>query len=191
MGVAAGDFTFNVWANMDIDDYDDTLDSGEFSEVDLTVSYSFDMGPVEASVGFVEYLFSAGGASTSEIFVTTGMDIGAGVSAAVELYYDIDQVDDFYAVLGVGYGYDFNEDLGLELGASISCAGEDFSESYAGGTSSGLFNYNLSASVSYAVTEKFGASVNLNLSDSLDEDVLPEESVDTKFYAGLGLSYSF
>ena len=191
MEVTSGGFTFNVWGNVDVDDYDDTLETGDFSEVDLAASYTYSIGSVEASVGVIEYLFPAGGASTTEIFASAGMDIGAGFSTGVELYYDFDQVDDFYAVLSVGYAYDFSDKLGMELGVSASYAGEDFAMTYAEGTEAGLFNYNLSASLSYAVTEEFGVGLSLNYSDSLDDDVLPDEAVDAKFYGGLSLSYSF
>ena len=40
--VAAGNFGLNVWGNLDADDYDDSLDSGEFSEIDLTLTYGID-----------------------------------------------------------------------------------------------------------------------------------------------------
>lgn len=189
--IAANGFGLNVWGNLDIDDYDDTLDSGEFSEVDLTVSYAFDLGPVAASVGYIEYMFPAGGASTSEIFVTSGMDIGAGFSVGLELYYDIDQVDDVYATASIGYSLDLNEKLGLELGGLIGYAGEDFAEAYAGGTDGGFFNYVLSASLSYAITDALSAGASLNYTDSMDSDVLPDTAVDTDIYGGVSIAYTF
>ncbi len=71
--VAAGNFGFNVWGNLDVDDYDDTLDSGEFSEIDLTMTYAFEAGPVGLTAGYIEYLFpttDVGGAEgTREIFL--------------------------------------------------------------------------------------------------------------------------
>ncbi|MCF8070468.1 MAG: MltA-interacting MipA family protein [Desulfobacterales bacterium] len=189
--IAANGFGLNVWGNLDIDDYDDTLDSGEFSEVDITASYAFNLGPVAASVGYIEYMFPAGGASTSEIFVTTGMDIGAGFSAGLELYYDIDQVDDVYATASIGYALDLNEKLGLELGGLISYAGEDFAAAYAGGVDGGFFNYVLSASLSYAITDALSAGASLNYTDSMDSDVFPDTAVDTNVYGGISIAYTF
>lgn len=189
--VGMGGFALNVWGNVDIGDYGDTLDTGEFSEVDLTLSYSRSFGPVEVSGGVIEYLFPAGGPSTTEVFISTGVDIGAGFSAGLELYYDFDQVDDIYGVASVGYAVDFNDKLGLEIGASISYAGEDFAAAYANGTDGGLFNYTLSSSMSYAVTKELGVNISLSYSDSLDDNVLPDETVDKKFYGGVGVSYNF
>jgi hypothetical protein len=57
MDVAAGNFGFNVWGNLDGDDYDDSLDSGEFSEIDLTLTYAVEAGPVGLTFGYIEYLF--------------------------------------------------------------------------------------------------------------------------------------
>lgn len=189
--IASRGFGLNVWGNLDVDDYNDTLDSGEFSEVDLTGSYSFTMGPVDASVGYIEYLFPNGGESTSEIFATTGIDIGSGFSASLELYYDIDQVDDFYATAGVGYALDINEKFALELGGLVSYVGEDFAIAYAGGSKNGFFNYVLSASLSYAVSDALSAGVNLNYIDSMDDDVLPDASLDSDVYGGLSIAYTF
>ena len=69
---AAGNFGLNVWGNLYADDYDDTLDSIEFSEVNLTLTYAIAAGPVGLTAGYIEYLFpttEAGGAEgTREIF---------------------------------------------------------------------------------------------------------------------------
>lgn len=189
--IAKGGFGLNVWGNFDADDYDGALDSGEFSEVDLTASYSFDIGPVSTGVGIIEYLFPAGGESTTELFVTAGMDFGGGFSGGLELYYDVDQVEDFYATASVGYGVDISEQVALEVGALISYAGEDFAEIYAGGTDSGFFNYGLSAGVSYAVSEALSVGGSINVSDSLDDDALPDETVDTTVYGGVSIAYTF
>jgi hypothetical protein len=189
--VAAGGFDVNVWGNLDVDDYNDTLDSGEFSEIDLTASYGWDMGPVGASVGVIEYLFPAGGLSTTELFATAGMDLGAGFSSGVGLYYDIDQVDDYYATVSVGYALAFNEKAGMELGALAGYAGKDFSMAYAGGTEGGFFNYTLSASLSYAVTEALSTGASINYTDSLSSDTLPDDSVDSNFYGGLSVAYTY
>lgn len=191
MDVAAGGFAFNVWGNFDLDDYDDAVESGEFSEVDLTLSYSHTFGSVDTSIGVIEYLFPAGGDSTTELFITGGMDFGAGFSGALELYYDIDQVEDYYITASIGYGYDFNEQTALELGGLISYAGEDFAAFYAGGTDSGFFNYLLSATLSYSPAENWSVGASINFSDSLDDDALPDEAVDVNVFGGISVSYSF
>lgn len=189
--VAANGFAVNVWSNFDLEDYDGAVESGEFSEVDLTGSYTHKIGPINASVGVIEYLFPAGADSTSEVFAGLGMDVGAGFSVSSKLYYDFDQVDDFYVTAGVGYSYSINKPTTLGLSGTISYAGEDFAEYYAGGTDSGFFNYLLTASVKYMVTDALGIGANINYSDSMDDDVLPDDTVDTTVFGGISLTYAF
>ena len=70
MDVSANGFAFNVWANYDLDDYDNAVDDNEFSEVDLTGSYAFKLGNVDTRVGIIHYIFpttdaTAAGADSS------------------------------------------------------------------------------------------------------------------------------
>jgi hypothetical protein len=191
MDVSANGFAFNVWGNFDLDDYDGALDDGEFSEVDLTASYAFKLGPVDASVGAIEYTFPNGAESTSEIFAGLGYDLGHGFGLSTKVYYDFDQVDDFYVTAGLGYTYSINDKTTLGLSGLISYAGEDFTEFYAGGTDSGFFNFMLTASVKYMVTDAFGIGANINYTDSMDDDALPDATVDTTVFGGVSLTYTF
>ncbi len=189
---AANGLSFNVWGNYDLEDYDPAgVESGDFSEIDLTATYAFKLGSVDASVGIIEYTFPNGADSTTEIFGGLGYDLGAGFSISTTVYYDCDQVDDFYVTAGLGYSYSINDKTTLDLGGTISYAGEDFAEFYAGGTDSGFFNYILSASVSYAVTDALALGAGINYSDSMDDDALPDEAVDTTLYGGVKIAYTF
>ena len=114
-----------------------------------------------------------------------------GLAASFDLFYDVDEVDDFYAVLGLSYARELAEDWDYSLGVSVSYAGEDFAEFYADGTDSGFFNYLISTGVGYSITDALVVGVNLNYSDSIDDDALPESTVDTTFYGGVSIAYSF
>ncbi len=195
-------FSVNVWGNYDIDDYDGNVDEYHFSEVDLTAAYAFKLGDVDTSIGVIAYTFpttypdnlygeGTDFDSTAEIFLSLGYELGYGFSIAGNIYYDVDQVDDFYVTAGIEYAYDINDKTSLTLGGLISYAGEDFSEYYAGGTEDGFFNYILSASLGYTFTDSFAVAANLALTDNLDDDALPDEAVHTNFYGGVNLSYTF
>ncbi len=148
MDVSHNGFAFNVWGNYDLNDYEPLgIESGNFSEIDLTGSYAFKLGSVDASVGIIHYLFPELGAdtSTTEVFAGLGYDLGGGFAISTKLYYDLDQVDDFYITAGLGYSYSINDKTTLGLSGLISYAGEDFTSFYAGGTDSGLFNFLLTA----------------------------------------------
>jgi len=195
MDVSHNGFAFNVWGNYDLDDYDDTLETNRFSEIDLTGSYAFKLGKVDASVGIIHYLFPEASddadSNTTEVFAGLSYDLGAGFAISTKVYYDFDAVEDFYITAGLGYTYSINDKTTLGLSGLISYAGEDFADYYAGGTDSGFYNYLLTASLKYMVTDAFGIGANINFTESMDDDVLTDESVDTTVFGGINLTYTF
>ncbi len=193
--VSANGFAVNVWANYDLSDYDGKVEENQFSEVDLTASYAFKVRAVDVSVGVIEYTFphtdTSNVPSTGEIFVGLGYEIGAGFTISSKVYYDFDQVDDFYVTAGLGYSYTVNPKTTLGLNGTIAYAGKDFAEYYGGGTEAGFFNYLLTASVKYMVTDAFSVGANINYSDSMNSNVLTNEKVDTTVFGGVTLAYTF
>ncbi|MFP4532482.1 MAG: hypothetical protein ACLFNS_07350 [Desulfobacterales bacterium] len=184
--VAAGNgFAINVWGNYDIDDYDNTLDDKEFSEIDLTLSYGFSLEPVDITVGHIEYLFPNGGAGTSEVFLSAYISPIDGISAGIDAYYDYDEVEDYYVSASLSYDVTLDSGLGLGAGASAGYAGEDFTL----GPDDGLHEYTFSVNASYPVTDAIGFSAFIAYTDTFDEDVLPDQDVD--LFGGGGFSWSF
>jgi len=176
---------FNVWANFDIDDYDDTLEENEFSEVDLTISYSRKVGPIELSVGAVKYVLTGDADSTGEIYVLASGEIVDGFSAKAGVYYDFDELEGFYGSLGLCYGRNVFESLLLEGSLTVGMADSDFSE----GGNSGFHEICLAVLAEYTILEGLTLSGSLSLTDSLDEDVLPDQ--DVHVFGGVGVSYAF
>lgn len=195
MDVSHNGFAFNVWGNYDVDDYDGALNDNRFSEIDLTGSYTFKLGSVDTSVGIIHYLFpeleEPADTYTTELFLGLSYDLGSGFAISTKLYYDIDAVNDFYITAGLGYSYSINDKTTLGLSALVGYAGEDFTEYYAGGTDSGFFNYTLTASMKYMVTDAFGIGANINFTDNLDDNALPDETVHTNVFGGISLTYTF
>jgi hypothetical protein len=195
MDVSHNGFAFNVWGNYDVDDYDGALNDNRFSEIDLTGSYTFKLGSVDTSVGIIHYLFpeleEPADTYTTELFLGLSYDLGSGFAISTKLYYDVDAVNDFYVTAGLGYTYSINDKTTFGLSGLISYAGEDFAEYYAGGTDSGLFNFTVTTSLKYMVTDAFGIGANINFTDSLDDDTLPDEKVDTTVFGGISLTYTF
>lgn len=170
---------------MDIDDYDDRLKSGEFSEVDLAMSYTHIIDKIDLSAGIIGYLFPNGGKGKAELYVSGSISIIEGLSAGIDFYYDIDEIDDYYAGVNLGYSLEINEKAGVVAGVSAGYAGEDMSA----GSEEGFHDVNASLSASYSVTDAIGLAASINYTDSLDGDVLPEQDVDV--YGGVSLTYSF
>ncbi|MBN2370341.1 MAG: MltA-interacting MipA family protein [Vicinamibacteria bacterium] len=170
----------NVWMNVDIDDYDGALKSGEISEVDLMLTLSLPKG---FKAGYVEYTFPGGALGSRELF--GGWSGGSGVILAVNAYYDVDEAEDFFATVGVGKGLKLGEKADLRLDASAGFAGEKFAQAYSG-RDGGLYNYVLSAKLSYTVSAKASLAAMAGYTDSFDEKILPEQNAT--FYVGIGLS---
>ncbi len=171
-------FAINVWGSLDIDDANDM--SGEFNEIDLTASYGFGTDAVSAEIGFIEYLFpNTPFAGTREVYLTVGWDITA--SPSVSLYYDIDEVKDFYANFGVEFGGDVSDALAWSVGVSAGYAGDDFAAAY-DGLAGGMYDGNVTFGLSGGSWSAFVSYI-----DALDSDALPDQPVD--FLAGIGFSF--
>ncbi len=187
--VVAGNFGLNVWGNLDADDYGDTLDSGEFSEIDLTLTYAVAAGPVGLTLGYIEYLFPTtdvgGGLGTREIFLDASLEPADGVSTGITGYYDIDEVEDYYLNVYMGYGMAMDSGLSIDFGASAGYAGDDVSAD----GEAGFHEYTLTVGAGYEINEMVSVSATLGYTDAIDDDVLPEQ--DTDVFGGAGIAFAF
>ena len=185
LDVSANGFGVNVWGNLDIDDYDGTLEDGEFSEVDLTLSYGFALESVDVIAGYIEYLFPEGPPGTREVFLSLSTSPGGGISVGVDGYYDFDEFDDYYADAYVGYSRDLADGFSMGVSALAGIMGEDASL----GTDGGMHEYTLTADAGYSVSDAVDLSAFVAYTDSFDDDVLPEQDVDV--YGGFGVACTF
>ncbi len=191
MDVTSGGFGFNVWGNFDLTDNDDTIEEYEFSEVDLTLSYSKSVGPVGIGVGIIEYMFPLAGDGTRELYLSLDYEIISGLSASLATYWDTDEVNGSYTSLGLSYAMNPTEALEVSIGGSVAYADEKHAEFYSGGTDGGFHDYALTLGASYAVTDALSIGAGITYTDTMDEDVLAEEVADTNTYGGISISYAF
>ena len=154
------------------------------------MSYTFNLDPVEIGIGYIEYLFPAGGAGTRETYLSIGVPIVGGLSLGAAAYYDFDEVEGLYGNVSLTYGADLTDCLGLEVSAAAGYADEDFAEAY-GGADGGLFDLSCSLSLSYAVTDALSLGAGITYVDTLDDDVLLEDLVDSDVYGGVSVAYAF
>lgn len=192
-------FGVHVWGNLDLDDYDGTVEEGEFSEFDITLSYVVSAGRWEYGVGYVEYLFPhsmtnetegltslrQGSAGTRELFGLVGVDLGRGFSAKAQVYYDFDEVEDFYGNLSLIYTHELSDGVRSEVFASTGYAREDM----AVGEDGGWHAWTLGLSCDSDVGESIILGGRLAYTDTLAKDVLPEQ--DVGLYGGVSLAYEF
>jgi len=186
----------NIWGNFDLDDYDGAFEKNEFSEVDLYLSYTLPFCPLGTTLTYAEYLFphqnDESGAlhGSRELIAEAGHDIVGNLAANVLFGYDIDEVEDFYAEVGLSMGQDVVADvLSAELGVVASYVGDDWAILNGGGTEGGFNHWAATLTLAHAPTEAVELSANVGYTDSLDEDVLPEQDVDV--FGGASASVTF
>ena len=192
VGITYGGFGANMWA-----DYDSDPAVQEGIETDLTLNYVFSVGKFGFDAGYIYYMLD-GFADTQELYVSAGYDIL--LSPSLAFYLDIDEGNGAFIVASIGHTFSFmNDKAGINLGASASYnignevmgvddGGDDFSD---------LYNGELSASVSYAVTDAISVEPKIAYTFPLSEDAdnaieaLSENGESKHVYGGVGVSLSF
>jgi hypothetical protein len=119
-------FTANVWGNLDTNPYSaiDEEYSSNFTETDVTLSYSRKFGIVQAGAGYIYYGLAAatpGGTDypdSQELFVTLGLD--TILDPTLTAYKEIDYYNQWYVTLGISHTFALHEKVGLKLAAQAS-----------------------------------------------------------------------
>jgi hypothetical protein len=184
----------NVWSSFNLSEWDGQLQRGQFSEVDFTLTAVL---PAGFKVGYVEYVFAVGGStdfsaapepSTRELMVSWSREMA--VTPTIGVYYDVEQIDDFFLLASLSRGVKMTEKANLSLTAELGWAGEKFAKYY-GGTKGGPYHYNLFAKATYAATAKLGVSATAGYTAGCSADTLPKDVPGLHGpYAGVGLSFT-
>lgn len=119
-------FAANIWGNLDTKAYAAGQESysANYSETDITLSYSHKFGIVQVGGGYIYYGLGAltpGGTDpldAQEIFITAGLD--TILAPTLTVYKEIDHYRQWYATLGVSHTVPLHEKIGLKLAANIS-----------------------------------------------------------------------
>jgi hypothetical protein len=159
---------FNIWASYDLGD--------ELTELDYTLSHSFEAGDLELEAGFIYYTFP---------------NVEEGEDTSQELYVSMTRPGQLPLNFVAYYDYDAGDGLYLELGTKVPVSREREQ-----GTVSAALGYNRHqwrestgfshALVSYTHDLPLGAatiSPLLAFSAALDGD-----DFDNEFYGGVGVS---
>jgi hypothetical protein len=119
-------FTANVWGNLDTRPYSagDARYASNFTEADITLSYSRKFGIVQAGAGYIYYALAApySGApdplDAQEVFFTVALD--TLLAPALTVYKEIDHYHQWYILLGISHTFELNKTIGLKLAAQAS-----------------------------------------------------------------------
>lgn len=185
-----GSVAVGAWANMDLDDYGNTLATSEFSEIDMYFGYSLPtvVSNLDLYVGYTDYTYpGASGPSDKEASVGAGYEI-AGVGLSLTYYMGIGGgINGSSYIEGTaGYGFDLTEELSASVDASVGFADYD-------GGESGLNDYSLGGSIGYAITDVWSAGASLTYIGQGDDMVLPDGmyAYDVDLVGMVGLSAGF
>ncbi len=184
-----GGFSANLWANYD-------GDVKELTETDLTLSYAFGFDKVGFEVGYIYYALDSI-PDTQELYASVGVDVV--LQPSLTLYYDIEEGNGGFLVLSIGHSFALAQDISLDLGASagvnldnkIMGAGED------GNEFSGLYNGELSASLTIPLNEAISITPMVAFSFPLSDDAefaIANASFDGDeeiVYGGVNVGISF
>jgi hypothetical protein len=217
--VAYRGFSVNVWGNIDTRPYSAGTDkyASNFTETDVTLSYSHKFGIVTVGGGYIYYGLAAavpGGPDlldSQEVFASVSVD--TILNPTLTLYKEIDHYHQWYALLGVSHTFALHEKIGLKLAGSISYLKSEDETTYPKFDSNSLattdkFNNfhdaTLAISVPVSVTKNLTVTplvtYVLPLSDDakyemrargLQGAALPSDKDSTYLYGGITASFSF
>jgi len=184
-------FTVGTWANFDLEDNTGGSPSGgDFSEVDLYVSYAIPVEGFGLSIGLTEYTYPRGGAEISEDGTSVEpIDADRELNLILSLddvplaptfgvYYGLDGVIDksVYLELGLSHEEALTEDVAASIGLTVGYVEPDQGDS-------GLNHATISAGLGY----KF-ASLGVIYVVETDDDV---QKINEDFAVTIGFSGSF
>ncbi len=188
-----------LWANMDLSNETGALfpegNGGQFTEFDVLLNYSRQLGPWSASLGYVSYNFpNAVFRSTSEAFSALARN-DLWLRPAVSLYYDIEEADGMYASASVAHTWPLSSKLFLDASLLLGYTGEQQGEFYYFTKESGLADFVATAALSYwsgkhtriTLTCAGSTIVDDDLSDSVEAAGLEPENL--RLALGLGWSH--
>ena len=144
-------FSLNTWANYNLNGYYGSYgkdNQNEFSQVNLAASYATRVGPTNfptsVSGGFIQYLFpnqtqmlgtnglGRAAPGTHEVYGSVGLP-NLPLAPTLQVNYDFDAVDGFYANLGISQGFEIVKDTAsLVASASLGAGNSGYNSSYYG-----------------------------------------------------------
>ena len=188
--LSAFGWTLSTWHNWQLKS-SENLRSGEMNETDIILSYAFDVHEmVSISVGDIWYSLDFDGAEdTNEFFVHTTLNTLLAPTLKIWWDWDAAEEDGLYYTLDVSHSFDlaqWMENTTLNLGALVAY---NQHSDYAVGDFGGWHNYELSASIDYALTDQLTLSPIGMFSSGISSAA--KEIIDTETAFALNLTFVF
>jgi len=189
-------FTLSYWSNIQADDdKEEGFKSGEATETDIVLDYSFDLGEtVSMSVGNIFYNLE-GLNDTNEAYV--GVTLNTLLEPTLTAYYDWDECteDGLFFTASVGHSFDITDGLSLSLGVLVSYNQEnDYAIGYEDAAGnwqdySDWHNYELSVGVDYAINDNLTVSPSFMYSSPISTEA--KWAIDSETVGGVTVTFAF
>jgi uncharacterized protein (TIGR02001 family) len=185
MTVSYKGFAANLWGNLDTDEKG--LDTANFNETDMTLSYDGSFDKIGYGVGWIYYNVD-GAADTQELYVSISGD--TFLSPTLTYYTDIVHLAGSYVTLGISHSLSIAEGMALDLVAQVGYLDDDadYSEFH-----DGL----ISASITFAIHDYVSVTPELYYSFALTDEAetaiaaVSYDTDDSHVYGGVSASFSF
>ena len=173
-----GSVTLGAWGNYDLDDYVPAGAVGSsFQETDWYGSYGLPqfVEGLDLFVGYTEYSYGAG-SSDKEVNVGAGYEV-IGIALGLTYYQGVggNIGTSSYTEFALGYGFDFSETFSGSVDARLGFADQD-------GGETGFSDYDVGASLAYALNEQWGIGASLTYIGQGDDKVLGDSGVASAGY---------
>ncbi len=197
VGITYGVFGANIWANYDSDaKIDEGDEHGEFSETDITLSYTRAIANWTFGTGYIYYALN-GANDTQELYLSASYD--TLLKPSLTIYYDFDEGQGAFIIASIGHSVEVFKGTSLNFGSSASYNinnkvmgyddnGDDFSNFYNAELSTSM---NINVWKTIIITPKIAYSFPISndaedaiasINDDRDKDI---------FYAGLNVALNF
>lgn len=151
--------------------------SGKFSEVDLGIAYSREVGPVSLTGGILAYVLPDGRefpngirGSTTEIFGTVEGDV-IGFFPSLTVHYDGDEVDGVYIETGVRRPFELSDKLSIDAALNVGYSDKNQSDWNYGLDRAGLADLRGEIKAFYAWNDSTTLMAGVAGSTILDKDI--------------------
>lgn len=109
-------FEVNFWGNLDTNDKFIRSEKTNWNETDLTLSYTYDTGPVKLTGGYIFYALDTA-EDSQELFLKIAGNML--LSPTLSIYREVAAYPSWYFNLGVSHSINLTKEITLDLGASI------------------------------------------------------------------------
>jgi len=191
--LSRGGWSANIWGSFDITDINEDNQTWRLQEVDYTLSYGFTaMDGLDLEAGVIHYTFPGTSFdSTTEVYGSATLS-NIPLSPSLSVFYDVDEVEGFYVVAGIGHDFAVTDQLSLGISAALGWGDKDYNDGYFGLKRNAFNDASVTVSVDYTVNDHFSIGAYLTYSSMIDSKIDSSLGSDAQLtYGGVNFTFAF